>query len=90
MQQTSRRPKMLNDQKQVMVTLSELHSWILKAREIMYDKKHEDMVMPRKVVLKGRKKYSARAVRRVQTQFRKILTDINEFDCLFHDEFDCQ
>jgi hypothetical protein len=78
------------NQKQAMVTLSELHSWILKAREIMYGGPNDGMVMPRKVVLKGRKKYSARAVKRVQTQLRKILTDINEFDCLFHDEFDCQ
>jgi len=72
------------------ITLQELHSWILEAREILYDEKHEGVTSPKNLVLTGELADSFVDVLEVQESFCKVLEAVDNLDCLFHDKFDCR
>lgn len=81
---------MLNDQRPIRVTLPDLHAWILEAREILFDKAHEDMVVPDNLVLVGEPTDSSADVENVLVAFQKVMEAVGDLDCLFHDKFDCR
>jgi hypothetical protein len=74
----------------VKVTLSDLHGWILEAREIMYDETHEEMALPDNIILIGEPTDSSADVENVLIAFQKVLEAVGDLDCLFHDKFDCR
>lgn len=70
----------------VVLTLEQLHDWILEAREIQYDSKHEDMLPPSKVFIT---QDTNKDTTEVQTAFREVLEAVQKLDRLFHDKFGC-
>lgn len=72
------------------VTLHELHAWIVESREIGAVE-DEGMIDPEDIKITSDSDQDTPAdIETVQQAFAKILSDLQDFDCLFHDKFDCR
>lgn len=75
------------------VSLSELHSWIVEARELMYDEKHETMLAPEDLIVAEddpTKPKEVEAAQQITTILMQTLKQLNDLDNEFHDRFDCR